>query len=263
MTTEIKIEAFAFVEGGTEKLVLNKLASHLEFKYPKIGRGKDSIKKAFEIIGPSLGGPFRCLIMRDIDYGEDAQTIVEEYGKLLKKGATGTGGRIDLSSFTEVFTRMSGYESIYTFEYKESTRIAVHFSDGSNHKYTHFCNKTTDDYFLFLLDQPISWKGFYQELLERGEGRPNFSWPETTNDESLRALSTRIIKLLEDRDLPNHIEAKMYLNVYELMARENMDKEETDEKPRGIRKMILKGADDKELKETFASLMEAIKFLEK
>lgn len=256
----------SYVEGGTEKAVLAKLRERFIEVVPEMdingaphkGWGKDAIKQTIARLGPDLGKPIRCLFMRDVDHGETIEEIVREYENDLN--AQGKKRGVSFS-----FSRMTGCDNVYISEAaRPETRVAIHLSAEKIHAFDHFCHCTTDDYLLGLMRKRRSSEGFYHQLKMRAARRANppCPWPPTTGVTDVHDLATQIIALLEDRRLPARIEAKMYLRVYELMARENIDHEEGKQR-RGIRKSILEGADKSELEQTFKSLIEAIRFLNK
>ncbi len=256
MTVQIR----SYVEGKTEQTVLarlQRLPSMPELIIngpPHKGKGKYAIKKTLSLLGPELGGPFRCLVMLDLDYGDKPEDLVEEFQVLLNSEEAEKRG------VTCSFKQM-GYNNVYAHESSNPmTKIVLHFAEERRHGFTHFFNCTTDDYLLRLLLCPNSIEKVIDGVKTRGINRnPPLNWDYATNDEAIIEIAGRVIDNLQDKRLPDHIEAKAYLDVYALIVREKS----TEELDKNFVERMLGWANEADLQSTFQSLIAAIDFLRK
>lgn len=252
-------------EGVTEARVLNQLGRicppgipRPDKKYGKIEKeeeesevaGKDAItEKLIRTIGPEIGSSFRCLVMRDLDQGEKDAEVLAGYVDGLNQEAEKRGKELRFS-----FNPHAGYGNVHVFESKDpEVKMAVHFADEQRHGFDNFVSTTTDDYLLRLLHSPKTMSSFWEELRSRGERRkPPYPWPSTTEAQAVFDLARQAIAILEHDSLPKRINAKLYLTVWELIARDDDSR---------VCRMLFAKANKDEVEDTFASLLAAIKFL--
>jgi hypothetical protein len=279
-------EAVILVEGETERSILKTLVNRLEVEvdtekinpFPYKGTGCDAVKANLaNLVAIKLyQEPLRCMALLDVDCikepcskcdqpcgkseGNLVRAITDDVKKKLTHKDDVTAGKkeFSLKPLTEDgYT----YSNIHIFEQDiPETRIVVYLANERLHNYEYFYNKTSDDYILSLMEISDNRPGFFRELVERGikrgeKGNPKIIWPPLS-EAAFYEVVNQLVAVLRNENLPDHIEAKMYLKAYALVARENRDYWQVND-------MILKGATTKSLTETFRSLIAAVRFLNK
>ena len=229
----------AIPEGTTEERVLLSLVEPNSFTILK-GEGKSTIRAKIVALYPDVVNGLRCLILRDVDKGEELAQIVQSVedacGSLLNKGGYPT--------LRAIFTRHETYANIYSCVFPTpDVRFTLHIAGQKWHD--NFTKSTIDDYILDLALQ----KSVVEEMIN-GKG---IEWSSVSSDEIVSKVTKEVPALLTHNQIPLH-EAKDYIRLYAAIMQLHTS-------PPIFADVVLKKAERLQKERVLGSLLAAIAFL--
>jgi len=230
---------YLFCEGKTEKNVVRKFAT---LANPDIkGQGKAQVNKKIKSdLGPllSIPKPLRTLVMRDVDEGETAESIVQSVS-----GAVETMLNERDFPMAERFQSHDDYPNVYLLTLTEpDLRLALHLAA---YKWDEtFVNATIDDYVLALALREATAESFLKKN----------KWREINPEQLVRKVTEHIPALLRENGIRLR-EARDYVRLYAAIIQTHLF-------PATFASKALAHARDEDIKGVFASLLAALDFLE-
>ena len=232
-----------FCEGQTE---INIVKHFADLVNPEIkGKGKAQVNnEMISILAPKLpeGMSVRALVMRDVDDGETAVSILQSVTRaakiLIKRDFSETEKAVQ-------FTPHAEYPNVYLLSLTiPDLRLALHLA--ADKWDDDFINATIDDYVLKLALRETTTNAFLSKRRKKG-------WAMVEPEQIARKVTDHISTLLQENGIPLR-EAKDYVRLYAAVIQGHTS-------PTVFAQKTLANASDEDKKRVFASLLAALQFL--